>query len=292
MGRNSGKALASGCVVAVTGGARGIGYSTALAFARAGAAVAIGDLAAEPTEQAAAEIAQRAGQGGTGRVIGLPLDVADADSFAKFLDRTENELGPLRILVNNAGIMPTGFFLDEDERMTERVIGVNLRGVIRGSRLAADRFVSRGEGHVINIASLAGAFPFPGVATYCAAKHAVVGFTQALHRELEGSGVDVSIVLPSLVRTELSVGANVPKWIAKVSTVYPEDVAGAVVETARTGRPLTTVPRRVAAMLTIMSILPYRARRVLEARTGAERVFAQPDVAARERYLRQLNDAI
>lgn len=292
MGRSKGKALAPGSVVAITGGARGIGYGTALAFARAGAAVAIGDLAAERTEKAAAEIDLRAGPGGTGRVIGLPLDVADGDSFATFLEGTEERLGPLSVLVNNAGIMPTGSFLDEDERMTERVIGVNLRGVMHGSRLAAGRFVDRGAGHVINIASLAGAFPFPGVATYCAAKHAVVGFTQALHRELEGSGVDVSIVLPSLVRTELSAGANVPKWIAKVSTVNPEDVAGAVVETALTRRPLTTVPRRVAAMLTLMSVLPYQARRVLEARTGAERIFAQPDAAARERYLRQLNDAI
>lgn len=176
-------------VVAITGGARGIGLATAKAVLAEGAKIALGDLDTELAEKQAVEL------GGDPAVVGLPLDVSDPASFAAFLDDVEARLGRLDVLVNNAGIMPTGPFVDESPTMTRRMIDVNVYGVLNGSRLAAARFVPRGAGHIVNIASLAGVTGEPGMATYCGTKHFVVGFTESLHRELRPHRVGVSQVL-------------------------------------------------------------------------------------------------
>ncbi|WP_406269877.1 SDR family oxidoreductase [Nocardia sp. NBC_00881] len=279
-----GGAVLAGKVVAITGGARGIGRATAEAFLAAGAAVAIGDIDIELVAKTAAEF----GADPDAKVIGLPLNVTDRDSFATFLDAVEHELGLVDVLVNNAGIMPTGLFADEDEAMTDRIIDINLRGVLTGSRLAITRFLARGSGHLVNIASLAGTQGLPGLATYSATKHAVVGFTSALHLELKEHGVRVSAVLPGIVRTELSAGANMPKWITPLTTVDPEDVARAIVGTVLRPRPLVTVPRRLTAIIKSTQLLPYRAQLVVARFTGATTAYAQADPKLREKYHRRL----
>ncbi|MGY4098525.1 SDR family oxidoreductase [Nocardia sp. R16R-3T] len=276
----------TGKVVAITGGARGIGRASAEAFLAAGAAVAIGDIDVELVAETAAELGADPGA----EVVGLPLNVTDKASFAAFLDSVDDELGPLDVLVNNAGIMPTGLFVDEDEAMTERIIDINLNGVIHGSRLAVKRFRDRGSGHLINIASLAGTQGFPGLATYCATKHAVVGFTSALHLEMKEHGVHVGAVLPGIVRTELSAGANMPNWITPLTTVDPEDVAQAILESVRQDKPLVTVPRRLAAIIRSAQLLPYRAQLRVAEFTGATTAFTQPDPSVREIYHRRLRN--
>jgi NAD(P)-dependent dehydrogenase (short-subunit alcohol dehydrogenase family) len=279
---NQSTSSVDGKVVAITGGARGIGRATAEAFLAAGAKVAIGDLDAALVNQTAAEL------GDSSRVVGLPLNVTDPASFASFLDAAEAALGPVDVLVNNAGIMPTGLFIDEDPTMTARILDINLGGVITGSRLVTDRFVARGQGHLVNIASLAGVSGFPGLATYCASKHAVVGFTEALHRELKPHGVGVTAVLPGVVRTELSAGANTPAWTESITTVDPEDVAKAIVHAVGSHRPMVTVPRVLGATLKTMSMLPYRARGLAEKATGAATAYTQADPVAREAYNKRL----
>ncbi|WP_433523326.1 SDR family oxidoreductase [Nocardia pseudovaccinii] len=281
---NKGEATLGGKVVAITGGARGIGRATAEAFLGAGAAVAIGDIDVELVTKTAAEL----GADPDAKIVGLPLNVTDKASFAAFLDSVDSALGPLDVLVNNAGIMPTGLFADEDEAMTQRIIDINLNGVIHGSRLAVRRFMDRGSGHVINIASLAGTQGFPGLATYCATKHAVVGFTSALHLEMKEHGVHVGAVLPGIVRTELSAGANMPTWITPLTTVDPEDVAQAIVKSVKQDKPLVTVPRRLAAIIKSAQLLPYRAQLGVAKFTGATTAYAQPDPAVREIYHRRL----
>ncbi len=281
-----GAKLLAGKVVAITGGARGIGRATAEAFLRSGAAVAIGDIDVELVAKTAAEL----GAEPDARMLGLPVNVTDKAAFAAFLDEVEREFGPLDVLVNNAGIMPTGLFAEEDEAMTERIIDINLRGVIIGSRLATRRFLARKSGHLINIASLAGAQGFPGLATYCATKHAVVGFSSALHLELKEHGVHVSVVLPGIVRTELSAGAKMPGWIEPLTTVDPEDVANAIVRTVIREKALVTVPRRLAAIIKSAQLLPYRAQLAVAAFTGATTAFTQPDPTVREIYHRRLRE--
>ena len=135
--------------------------------------------------------------------------------------------GRSTVLVNNAGIMSIGAFVDEDDETSRRMLEINAYGVLVGTRLAASRMAARGEGHIVNVASTAGRVGFAGGATYCATKFFVVGLSEALHAELRDSGVKVSCILPGLVDTELVAGLKVPRF---VRATPPEAVAEAVVE--------------------------------------------------------------
>lgn len=241
-----------GRVVAITGGARGIGRATAAAFVAAGARVAIGDLDAELVATVAAEL-------GTG-VVGLPLDVTERASFAAFLDAAEIKLGPLDVLVNNAGIMPSGAFLDEDDAMTDRVLDINLRGVLTGCKLAGARFALRGKGHIVNVASLLGASATPELATYCATKAAVIGFSEAFGQEVAAAGVGVTTVLPGVVRTELATGTNYPSWADRFIAVEPADVAAAIVAAVGSSRGIVALPRFLHTLARLSAFIPPRVR--------------------------------
>ena len=138
----------SGKVVAITGGARGIGRATAAALIREGARVAIGDVDAATAQQTAEEL-------GAGTVA-LELNVTDRESFEGFVSQVEERLGPVDVLINNAGIMPVGRFVDEDDATAARQIDINLHGVIYGTKIALRRMLPRRSGHIVNIASVAG----------------------------------------------------------------------------------------------------------------------------------------
>jgi NAD(P)-dependent dehydrogenase (short-subunit alcohol dehydrogenase family) len=163
-------------VVAITGGARGIGLATATSLARRGARVAIGDLDASGAQAAA----QRTGGG----ALGLALDVTQRESFELFLDEVEGRLGTIDVLVNNAGIQHVGLFADERDASTAAQFAVNIGGVVLGTKLALARMLPRGHGHIVNLASVAGKVASPGGATYSATKHAVVGLSESLRAEL------------------------------------------------------------------------------------------------------------
>ena len=122
--------------------------------------------------------------------------------------RCRGALGPLDVLVNNAGIMQVGRFIDEDDLTARRMVDINLHGVILGMKLALERMIPRDRGHIVNISSQAGKFGAPGGATYSATKHAVVGLTEAVRGELRlmGAHIDVSYVMPFVVNTELGSG--------------------------------------------------------------------------------------
>jgi short-subunit dehydrogenase len=244
----------------------------------------LGDLDAELAAKSAAELGARPGA----VVVGLPLNVGDRASFAQFLDEVEAELGPIDVLVNNAGIMPTGLYLDEGDAMTERMLDVNVRGVLIGSKLAGKRFADRGAGSIVNVASLAGAIGEPGLATYCGTKHFVVGFTEALHQELSEAGVGVTAVMPGIVRTELSAGATVPRWLEGATTVDPSDVAAAIVKAAAGGRIRVTVPKALSGLIRGGRILPERAQLALGRFTKLDRAFTEADPKLREAYHRRL----
>lgn len=271
-----------GKVVAITGAARGIGRATAAAFLAEGARVAIGDLDAGLVAATADEL------GSPGSVVGLPLDVTDAVSFESFLAATEETLGPLDVLVNNAGIMPTGLFQDERPELTRRQVDVNVHGVLNGSRLATDRFMARNAGHIVNVASLCGVTGEPGLATYCGTKHFVVGFTESLHRELADRGVRVTVVLPGVINTELSAGTRVPRWATGLATAEPDDVATAIVEAVRTDRAKVTVPAALGALLKSSSLLTDRARFRFAHAIGFDQLVTGGDPVARAAYHRRI----
>lgn len=271
--------------VTITGGARGIGRATAQEFLHRGARVAIGDVDEVAVMRTAEELGAR---GGT--IVGLKVDVSDRESYRGFLAAADQALGDIAVVVNNAGIMPTGMFCDEDDAMTERMVGVNLRGVINGCRLAIEQFGGR-PGHIINIASLAGVAGFPGVATYCATKHAVLGLTEALHRELRPQHIGVTAVLPGVVRTELSAGNTVPGWIRPLAEVDPEDVAAAIAGAVGTAQTRVSVPRALGLMLKTMSLVPDGARQALERAARFDTAFSKTDPQVRAAYHRRITGA-
>lgn len=265
-----------GRVVAITGGARGIGLATATAFAAAGAAVAIGDIDAD--------LAARAAAGIDGDVVALPLDVTAPESFSAFLDGASRALGDLDVVVNNAGVMLTGEFVRETAAAQDAMIGVNLRGVMLGCRLAAERFVVRGGGTIINVASMAGVAGFPGVATYCATKFGVVGLTLALREELHPHNITVCAVLPGVVHTELSAGIRLSPIIERFVSVEPDDIAEAVLTAARTRRATTYAPRRMQTLLRTAALIPERPRRLIARVTRTDQAYLAVDQATRDAY--------
>ncbi|HEU5475393.1 MAG TPA: SDR family oxidoreductase [Actinophytocola sp.] len=237
----------AGKVVVITGGGRGIGAATAGALSRLGAVVAIGDLDVDVAKQTADRLDD---------AVALPLDVTDADRFTAFLDEVERTLGPIDILINNAGIMPIAVLDEEEDRTTRRLLEINLHAVIHGTREAVRRMKPRGTGHIVNIASVAGKAGFPGVATYCATKHGVVGLSEAVRAELRGTGVDISIVLPSIVRTELTAGVEDARF---VKSIQPGTVAEAVVGALQRPRFEVYVPRSLGTINRFTRLLPRAA---------------------------------
>jgi short-subunit dehydrogenase len=271
-----------GRAVAITGGARGIGKATAEALIARGARIAIGDLDHDLAVQTADAL--------PGEAAGFQLDVTDSESFASFLDTAEAEVGPLYALVNNAGIMPIGPFGSEDDATTRLMLEVNLMGVINGTKLAIDRLVTRGEGHIVNIASQAGKIGIPGAATYCASKHAVVGLSESVRQELRKTGVEVSCVMPAAVNTELIAGLNPSKMALLVSKqLEPEDVARQIVRTLERPRFEVYVPPRAKATFRIFAIAPRRLTEALGRALGSEKVLFDYDRTARAAYTERIS---
>jgi NAD(P)-dependent dehydrogenase (short-subunit alcohol dehydrogenase family) len=262
----------NGKVVAITGGARGIGKATATALVRKGCRVAIGDLDVSLAEETAAGLG-----GGT---IALALDVTDRSSFEKFLEQTERQLGPIDAVVNNAGIMPATPFVDESEDSVQRQIDINLHGVITGTQLAIKRLQPRGSGYIVNIASQAGKAGIPGIATYSATKHAVVGLSESVRAELRGSGVEVLCVMPTVVNTELTSGVG-QRWVKPVEAA---DVADEIVDAMEVPRFDVFVPRANGALLKVGALLPRGAREAVARLMKMDKLMLEVDHGARRAY--------
>jgi NAD(P)-dependent dehydrogenase (short-subunit alcohol dehydrogenase family) len=263
----------SGKVVAITGGARGIGKATATALVRKGCRVAIGDLDLTLAEQTAAELG-----GGT---VALELDVTNRDSFAAFLDAAERELGPLDVVVNNAGIMPVTPFAEEPDDSIKRQLDINVYGVIVGTQLASERLLSRNRGHIVNIASAAGKAGIPGIATYSGTKHAVVGYTEAVRAELRETGIELSCVMPVTVNTALTEGVSDTLGVKKVQ---PEDVAAEIVDALEVPRFDVFVPPYLKYTTAAGSLLPRRAREAVARLMGIDKILTGVSKDARRSY--------
>jgi short-subunit dehydrogenase len=263
-----------GTLVAITGAGRGIGLAAAEAFLAAGARVAIGDL----DGGIAREAAGRLGTSATGH----QLDVADRASFAAFLTAAENEHGqPVEVLVNNAGIMPTGAFLEHDEQLARRTMDVNYFGVVHGMALVLPGMVERGRGHVVNVVSLAGKFPIKGMSIYGASKHAAVGVSGAARVELEDTGVSVSVVLPSAVRTDLSSGID----FGSLPVSEPGEVAQAVLKSVRTRAAEIALPRSMGIATKVTPLFPEPMTRFFRKASGDDAVLNKVDAKVRGNYL-------
>jgi short-subunit dehydrogenase len=267
--------ILAGETAAITGAARGIGRATAEAFLGHGMRVAIGDVDIEAASRTASELGPSA--------VALPLDVTDRTSFSGFLDEAERQLGPIDVLVNNAGIMQIGRFIDESDLTARRMVDINLHGVILGTKLALARMIPRDRGHIVNISSQAGKFGAPGGATYSATKHAVVGLSEAVRGELRlmGAHIEVSYVMPYVVNTELGSGLGEARGLQNLE---PREVAEAILEALQYGTVEVWVPRSSRRTSVLAAILPRRLSEGMARAMKADRVLADADTATRRGY--------
>jgi NAD(P)-dependent dehydrogenase (short-subunit alcohol dehydrogenase family) len=263
----------SGKVAVVTGGGRGIGAALALSLTAHGARVAVVDLDGESARALSAELGPQA--------AGFGLDVTDLRAFTALLDEVEARMGPLDVLINNAGIMPLGPFEDEQDASVVRQLELNLHAVIHGTREAVRRMRPRRTGHIVNMASSAGRTGLPGGATYSACKFGVVGLSEAVRGELRGSAVEVTVVMPGLVHTELAVGVPDSRSVRRVTA---EEVAEATVQALRVPRFQVYVPRRIGVLVTLGALLPWRVRDVVARLLNVDSVLMHADPSVRLAY--------
>jgi len=273
----------AGKTIVITGAARGIGFATAKALLRRRARVVIGDRDVALAESAVAELSR------FGTVTGHPLDVTNPESFATFIDKARVDGGGhIDVLINNAGVMPVGPFLDHSEHAVRSAVDVNLYGVLTGCRLVLPEMARRRHGQIINIASVAGVVALPGQALYAATKFAVVGLTSALSDEFAPQGVDISCVLPTFTNTELISGTNAT---GASKPVQPEDIAAAIVKIIEKPKTTVTVPYPLRFVAAVTATLSPRARRWLGKKVGTDRVFLDFDTAARAAYEQRAQSA-
>jgi clavulanate-9-aldehyde reducatase len=187
-----------GRVAAITGASSGIGEATALAFAREGAAVALGARREERIE----ELAKRISDDG-GRAEAIRVDVSDEDDAHAFVRGAHERLGGLDVLVNNAGVMLLGPIEGAPTDQWRQMVDVNVLGLLYCTQAAMPLMRDGGGGNIVNISSVAGRVGNPGTAVYNATKWAVVGLSEALRKEAAPSKIRVTCVEPGYVRTEL-----------------------------------------------------------------------------------------
>jgi NADP-dependent 3-hydroxy acid dehydrogenase YdfG len=219
----------SGKVVAVTGASSGIGEATALACARAGAAVALAARRSERIE----ELAERIAKDG-GRAIAVPTDVGEEDQARAFVQRAHSELGRLDVLVNNAGVMLLGPIENAPTEEWRRMIHANVLGVLYCTHAALPLMREQGSGHIVNVSSVAGRVARAGSGVYNLTKFGIGAFSESLRQEGVAIGVRVTLIEPGAVATELP-GHNRPevreqmaKRFAGVAPLAAEDIAGAI----------------------------------------------------------------
>lgn len=264
----------SGPVAVITGSARGIGRQIATDLLARGYRVVITDL----SEEACQATATALGAGATA----ARLDVTDRDLVAQTIEHVESTVGPISVWVNNAGIMPTGPFAEQDVRLARAIIDVDYAALVEVTAAILPRFLSRGAGTLINVGSATGLKPLAGLAVYSGAKSAVIGFSDALRRELRGTGVRVRVVLPNLVSTPMGAGITPPRVSPAVT---PEQVSAAVVRSIDSGPFAVTVPRALGPVLRVSRLLPTAAQDWLDDRIGTDRIGLGGDPAARAAYL-------
>jgi 2-hydroxycyclohexanecarboxyl-CoA dehydrogenase len=224
-----------GRIALVTGGASGIGAATCRRLAAEGARVAVTDMNLDGAHDVASELDGAA----------FELNVTSTDSIAAAVSAVEEELGPVEVLINNAGYDEFGFFVRTEEPMWDRVLGVNLRGVIAVTHAVLPGMQERRRGRIVNVASEAGRVGSSGSAVYSAAKGGVIGFTKAVAREAAKYGVTCNAVAPGPIETPLLMAA--PEALGDVGQRLVETMVGSTV-LGRLGQ-----PDEVAAAITFLA---------------------------------------
>lgn len=233
--------------VVVTGGSRGIGEALARRFASEGARVTVVARSADSLESVAREIGGHA----------VVADLSDDAVVDALIGRIESSRGPIDVLVNNAGIETTLPLAVEDERAIRAVSRINLEVPMLLTRKVLPGMLSRGSGHVVFVSSLAGTAGFPGMAPYCATKAGILNFVNALRRELHRSPVNLTVLAPGPVDTQMwdnveSSSPSVTRVVGRFRNLHlipkadPADIARRTVNAVKRNRPHVRDPRRLS----------------------------------------------
>ncbi len=211
----------AGRTVLITGGSRGIGFATARTFLEQGARVAICAQDRARLKQAAERLRL------FGDLFAHATDVKELAQVHEFISSTIRRFGRIDVLVNNAGRAWSGDFADQELPSIADDIDVNVKGVLFTTRVVLPHMLERGSGVIVNISSGAGKAGFPGLATYCATKFAVIGFTESLAQEVIGAGIRVYAVCPGRVATDMQEAVS-----GRRIGIPPETVAACILQLA------------------------------------------------------------
>ena len=249
----------------VTGAAGGIGRATVLRLAGMGTQVVCVDI----DEAGACTVADEAGGG----AVALPCDVSDAEAVESLAKTVESELGPVDLLVNNAGVGMGGPFLDADADDWMWLMGVNLDGVAHGCRAFGRAMVARGDGHVVNVASGAAYVMNRDMAAYCASKAAVYALSRCLRADWAGQGVGVSVVCPGVIDTPIVSRTRLFGPLAdrqeEIGRLFrlghaPDAVAKAVVRAAKHDHAVVPVGLESGIAYRVLPFVPGPVKELLE----------------------------
>jgi short-subunit dehydrogenase len=254
-----------GTVGILTGASRGIGVHLAEHLAKRGVSLAL----AARSEENLKEIAERVQALGN-EVIVVPTDVTNRNDLAALVKRTNEELGPVDLLVNNAGIEHYDSFARFDPDLIEAIISTNLTGPEILARLVLPGMIERRRGHILNISSLAGKTALPYNTVYTSTKHALVGFSWSLREEVKPFGIGVSVVCPSFV-AETGMFANSPHyqdapWIAR--PVSPDKVGAASIKAIESDKAEILVAKGLGKMVDVFHALSPAFTTGVSRRTG------------------------
>lgn len=283
-----------GRVALVTGASRGIGPVIAEALLAEGMRVALSARSAADLESVRGRL-DPSGE----RVAVFPADIADGASAGRLIEDASRHWGVLDVLVNNAGVEQVSEFVETDFAAIEQMVRLNIVATVRMTQLALPGMLERRSGHVVNVASLAGLAPVPFNAVYSATKHAVVGFSESLRLELEGSGVSVSAVCPGYVREAGMFSRHGRRPPALTGSSSPQDVARAVISAIKSDKGVVIVAPGLAKFTpAIRGLIPGALRMSIKrggvfdmmrnlARGGGDSTLSSPpSVAADEAELR------
>jgi len=222
--------MIKGKVAIITGASSGIGYATALALSRAGAKIAAGARRADRLESLQSEIAKSGGE-----ILIHKLDVTKKNECDIFVDVVVKKWDAVDILVNNAGLMPLSFFKSLKVEEWDRMIDVNIKGVLYCTAAVITHMLAKKSGHIVNISSVAGRVVFPAGSVYCATKHAVVALSEGLRQEFsQRSNIRVTCIEPGVVATELTntiTDKALEKFVEstrQMEALQAEDIANAI----------------------------------------------------------------
>ncbi len=248
-----------GATALVTGASSGIGAALSRELARAGASVALVARRADLLANVVASLPPA-------RSVAFPCDVRDAQAVAATVAEVKARFERVDLLVNNAGIGRYLSFLDTDAAETSAILDTNLHGALHFTRALLPDMLVRRHGHIVNVASIAGRIGSRNHAVYCASKFALVGFSESLAYDLDGTGVGITLVNPGLIDTPFFGHPSFASFPARARAraIAPERVAAAILDAVRRGRFEVTIPRHYALGTILKTIAPGLFRRLMQ----------------------------